>query len=146
MGTLDMQARISQNMITFCMTDFLDRYPNVTVLSHNLGGNIPFEVDRMDHRSMIDRPGEELPSARIRAARVLVDCNSLGSRAIEAAVETYGPNRIVLGTDGTAFGMDWSRKAVADARIDDAEKAAIMHGTAAAVLARVRGSVAAAAE
>jgi hypothetical protein len=28
-GTLDMQARLSQNMITFCLTDFLKSFPNV---------------------------------------------------------------------------------------------------------------------
>ena len=67
-GTLDMQARLSQNMITFCLTDFLKSFPNVTVLSHNLGGNIPFEIERMDHRTMIDLPpGTELPSKKFRA-------------------------------------------------------------------------------
>src|SRR5712692_6710448 len=75
-GTLDMQARLSENMVTFCMTDLLADYPNVTVISHNLGGNIPFEVERMDHRIMVDRPDEPLPSTRFREAPLLVDCNS----------------------------------------------------------------------
>ncbi|MDH7798188.1 MULTISPECIES: amidohydrolase family protein [unclassified Beijerinckia] len=137
-GTLDMQARLSSNMITFCMTDFLKSFPNVTVLSHNLGGNIPFEVDRLDHRSLLDRPQDELPSKRIREASVLVDCNSLGAKAIELAVDCYGVERIVYGSDGTGFGMDWTNKAIADARISDAEKAAILHNNAARALARVR--------
>lgn len=137
-GTLDMQARLSSNMITFCMTDFLKSFPNVTVLSHNLGGNIPFEVDRLDHRSLLDRPQDELPSKRIREASVLVDCNSLGAKAIELAVDCYGVERIVYGSDGTGFGMDWTNKAIADARISDADKAAILHNNAARALARVR--------
>lgn len=145
-GTLDMQARLSSNMITFCMTDFLADYPHVNVLSHNLGGNLPFEVERLDHRILVDRPGDELPSRRIRAARVLVDCNSFGARSIERAVEVYGSDRIVLGSDGTDFGMKWSREAIAEARISEADKRAILDDNAAAALARVRraGSAAAA--
>jgi predicted TIM-barrel fold metal-dependent hydrolase len=133
-GTLDMQARLSSNMITFCMTDFLDDYPNVTVMSHNLGGNIPFEVERLDHRTLVDDPDSPLPSKAIRASRVIVDCNSLGASSIERAVDVYGAHRIVLGTDGTAFGMKWSHDAIAEAKISDADKQAILHGNAAAIV------------
>jgi len=144
-GTLDMQARLSSNMITFCMSDFLDDYPNVTVLSHNLGGNLPFEVERLDHRILVDRPGDELPSRRIHAARVMVDCNSFGARSIERAVEVYGADRIVLGSDGTDFGMKWSRDAIAEAHISEADKNAILDGNAATALARVKRAPASAA-
>jgi predicted TIM-barrel fold metal-dependent hydrolase len=138
-GTLDMQARLSSNMITFCFTDFLATYPNVTVLSHNLGGNIAYELERMDHRTLMDLPaGTELPSKRFRGVRMLVDCNSFGARGIERAVEVFGADKIVLGTDGTEFGMKWSRDAIAQARITPAEKHAILDGNAEAVLARAR--------
>lgn len=145
-GTLDMQARISQNMLTFCMTDFLKAYPNVTVLSHNLGGNIPFEIERLDHRSMLDRPQDELPSKRIREASVLVDCNSLGSKSIELALDAYGDSRIVYGSDGTGFGMEWTNKAIAGARVDDAAKQAILFGNAERALGKAGRVLAAAAE
>lgn len=145
-GTLDMQSRLSSNMLTFCMTDFLKPYPNVTVMSHNLGGNIPFEIDRMDHRTLCDRPGEELPSRRVKAAAVMVDCNSLSARAIELAVQVYGAEKILFGSDGTDFGMDWTQKAIAEARLSDAEKRAILEGNATRILARVNAPVAAAAE
>ena len=145
-GTLDMQSRLSSNMVTFCMTDFLKPYPNVTVMSHNLGGNIPFEIDRMDHRTMCDRPGEELPSKKVKAAHIMVDCNSLSGRAIELAVQVYGADKIVFGSDGTDFGMDWTQKALAEARISEAEKRAIREGNANRILARVNRPVAAAAE
>ncbi len=146
MGTLDMQARISSNMLTFCLTDFLKSYPNLTMMSHNLGGNIQFEVERMDHRTLVDRPQEELPSVRFRAARLLVDCNSLGARSIERAVEVYGADKIVFGSDGTGFGMAWSQKAIAEARIGEAEKQMIRDGNAARALAKVNTRMAAAAE
>lgn len=147
MGTLDMQAKLSQNMITFCLTDYLKAFPNVTVLSHNLGGNIAFEIDRMDHRTMIDLPpGTELPSKRFKSAKVLVDCNSLGARAIELAAEVYGADKIVFGSDGTAFGMGWTQKAIADARISETDRAAIRSNNAAAAIAKVKRPMAQAAE
>jgi len=68
---------------------------------------------------------------------VYVDCNSFGPRAIEAAVALYGAERIVCGTDGSAFGVDWTRKALVDARIGEAAREQILHGNAAAMMARV---------
>ena len=137
-GTLDMQASLSSVMVTLCLTDLLADYPDLSIQVHNLGGNIPFEVERMDHRSMLDTPDEELPSSRFRKARVFVDCNSFGPRAIEAAVELYGADRIVCGTDGSAFGVDWTRKALQDARISADARQQILSRNSTAIMARVR--------
>jgi predicted TIM-barrel fold metal-dependent hydrolase len=136
-GTLDMQASLSSVMVTLCLTEFLAPYPDVTLVVHNLGGNIPYEVERMDHRSLLDTPAEELPSSRFRRAKVFVDCNSFGPRAIEAAVSLYGAERIVCGTDGSAFGVDWTRKALAEAQIGEDAREQILRRNAAALLARV---------
>jgi predicted TIM-barrel fold metal-dependent hydrolase len=139
-GTLDMQASLSSVMVTLCMTDILADYPDTTVVVHNLGGNIPFEIERMDHRCLLDTPEEELPSSRFRKAKVYVDCNSFGAHSIEAAVRLYGAERIVCGTDGTEFGCDWTRKALAEAQIGDEAREQILHGNAAAMLARVKAA------
>jgi predicted TIM-barrel fold metal-dependent hydrolase len=136
-GTLDMQANLSSVMVTLCLTDFLASYPDVAIHVHNLGGNIPYEIERMDHRGLLDTPEEELPSARFRKAKVYVDCNSFGPRAIEAGVRLYGAERILCGTDGTEFGCDWTRKALAEAEIGEAAREEILHRNAAAMLARV---------
>ena len=136
-GTLDMQASLSSVMVTLSLTDLLEPYPDLSIQVHNLGGNIPFEIERMDHRSLLDTPDEELPSSRFRKSKVYVDCNSFGSRAIEAAVSLYGADRIVCGTDGSAFGVDWTRKALADAQIGEEAREQILHGNATAIMARV---------
>jgi predicted TIM-barrel fold metal-dependent hydrolase len=135
-GTLDMQACLSSAMVTFCLTDYLAPYPDATVYLHNLGGNIPYEVERMDHRCLLDTPQEELPSARFRRAKAFVDCNSFGPRAIEAAVALYGAERVVCGTDGTEFGVDWTQKALSEAQIGDDAREKILHRNAAALLSR----------
>jgi predicted TIM-barrel fold metal-dependent hydrolase len=133
-GTLDMQASLSSVMVTLSLTDYLAPYPDAVIHVHNLGGNLPYEVERMDHRSLLDTPDEELPSARIRRSRVYVDCNSFGPRAIEAAVRLYGPDRIVCGTDGTEFGCEWTTKAIAEAEIGEDARHQILHRNAAAML------------
>src|SRR5947209_6759119 len=136
-GTLDMQASLSSVMVTLCLTEYLADYPDAMIHVHNLGGNIPYEIERMDHRCLLDTPTEELPSSRVRKTKVYVDCNSFGRRAIEAAVSLYGAERIVCGTDGTEFGCDWTKKALADAQIGEEAREQILHGNAAAMLARV---------
>ena len=141
-GTLDMQASLSSAMVTLCLTDLLADYPDATLCVHNLGGNLPYEVERMDHRCLLDTPDEELPSARFRRAKVYVDCNSFGPRAIEAAVRLYGADRIVCGTDGTEFGCDWTTNALKEAEIGDEAREQILHKNAAAMLARAAQSAA----
>jgi len=69
---------------------------------------------------------------------VLVDCNSFGPRAIEAAVRLYGANRIVCGTDGSEFGVDWTRDALAQADIGVEAREQILHRNAAGLIGRVR--------
>ena len=137
MGTLDMQASLSANMVTMGMTDYLDDYPDVRIHIHNLGGNIPFEIERMDHRSLLDTPDEELPSKRFTNPNLFVDCNSFGPHSIEMGVRLYGAEKILFGTDGTAFGSDWSNKAIAEADIGQDARDAILYGNAARVLSDV---------
>ena len=50
----------------------------------------------------------------------------------------FGAERIVCGTDGTEFGCDWTRKALADAQIGEDAREQILHRNAAAMLARVQ--------
>jgi predicted TIM-barrel fold metal-dependent hydrolase len=143
-GTLDMQASLSSVMVTLSLTDTLADYPNAMICVHNLGGNLPYEVERMDHRCLLDTPDEELPSSRFRKAKVYVDCNSFGPKAIEAAVRLYGAERIVCGTDGTEFGCDWTRNALQEAEIGEDAREQILHRNAAAMLARAARTVPAA--
>ena len=107
------------------------------MLVHNLGGNIPYEIERMDHRSLLDTANEELPSSRFRRAKVYVDCNSFGPGAFEAAVRLYGAERIVCGTDGTEFGCEWTNKALAEAEIGEDARAKILDRNAAAMMSRL---------
>lgn len=136
-GTLDMQANLSSCSVTLTMTDLLDDYPDAQIHIHNLGGNLAFEVERLDHRSLLDTPDEPLPSARLRKPNLWFDCNSFGPGAIDLGVAAFGADRIVLGTDGTEFGCEWSAKALADAALTDAERRMILHDNAASMLSHL---------
>lgn len=141
MGTLDMQASLSSNMVTFCFTDYLDAFPNVNIHVQNLGGNIPYELERMDHRCLLDTPNEELPSTRVDKPNLYVDCNSFGRIAIEAGVAAYGEERILFGTDGSGFGCEWSKKAIAESNIGEDARQAILYKNAAQLLSSHLDSV-----
>jgi len=136
-SSLETQSSLSSIAVTLNMTDILDAFPDITVQIHNLGGNLPMEISRMDHMFLFRGTGDSLPSTRF--TRTLVDCNSMGAQAIELGVALYGAERIMFGTDGSDFGADWSNRAIADARIEDWEKDAILEGTAARLLARHDG-------
>ena len=135
--TLDQQASLTSNMVTLCMTDILEPYPDVIIQVHNHGGNMSIEIERMDHCSMVDTPDAELPSQRLARSKVYLDCNSIGPRAIEAGIRAFGSGRILFGTDGSAFGTEWSIKALNDAKIGDEARQNILYRNAAAVLAHL---------
>jgi predicted TIM-barrel fold metal-dependent hydrolase len=134
LGTIDMQSSLSSNMVTLTFTDFLDRFPEAYVHIHNLGGNLPFEVERMDHRRYMDTPNLPLPSQRVKKPNLYVDCNSFGSKAIELGADLYGAEKIMFATDGTDFSTEWSIKAIDEARISPTAKRQILHENATRVL------------
>lgn len=134
MGTLDMQASLSACTVTLTMAGIADDYPEARFQIHNLGGNIAFEAERLDHRSLLDTPEEDLPSTRLRKPNLWFDCNSFGAKSIEMAAALYGVDRIVYATDGTAFGCIWTNRALAEAGFSDAEREMIRRGNAMAML------------
>ena len=56
---LETQARLSEVMMTLNFSDYLNPYPAVTVQIANLGGTIPFLLERMDEVTR-ERPGVPL--------------------------------------------------------------------------------------
>lgn len=136
--TLETQGALSQIMVTLCMSDILDDYPNLSVQVHNLGGNLPLEISRMDHLHLFKGKPDPLPSTRCR--RVHVDCNSYGADALELGVKLYGADRIMFGTDGSDFGTQWSFDAIRDARITDEERDLILNGTARTIIDRAKAA------
>jgi predicted TIM-barrel fold metal-dependent hydrolase len=61
---------------------------------------------------------------------VHVDISSLGPRSLELAHALFGPERLLFGSDCPIFSTRQSLEAVALAAIDDAARAALLHGNA----------------
>lgn len=129
---LDVQASVAHATATLLFSDFLDDYSKVTVHMANLGGTLPMVIERMEHVAETRGIKGDRPMSRTK--RLHVDCSSLGARALELAVSIFGADHIVMGTDCPIFSTDWTLAAIRDARIDDADRQAILHENAARLL------------
>lgn len=132
---LNLQASISQMGITLLFGSLLDDYPNVTVQLVNLGGTLPFIIERLEAIALSRPPYEPFPRERLR--RLYYDCASLGPRALETAVRVIGADRIMLGTDYPIFTPTAVLETIEQAQISPAEREMVRSGTARALLARL---------
>ena len=127
-----LQAQASQMVLTLVLSDLLDMYPRIRFQIINLGGTIPFILQRMESIARHRSPDQPFPVARLR--RLWFDCASMGPRALEIAVATYGADRIMLGTDWPIFRDPPHETTLAPARLAPEDRAAVSHGTARALL------------
>jgi len=131
--TVDIQNRMTEVMVTLALTDFLDAFPSVPVQVANLGGSLPFVIERMDHVYALRHPDAAAPSRSLRP--LYVDAASLGPRAIALAAEVYGADRVLFGSDAPIFDDARCLDAVRQARLSPAERDLIAGGNAAGMLA-----------
>ena len=131
--TVDIQNRMTEVMVTLALTDFLDPYPSVPVQVANLGGTLPFVIERMDHVYALRHPDQPAPSRSLRP--LYVDAASLGPRAIALAAEVYGADRVLFGSDSPIFDDARCLDAARQARLTPAERAQVAGGNAERMLA-----------
>lgn len=137
MSALALQASLSQMGLTAIMAGLAETYPHVTFQLVNLGGTLPFVLERMEAVALSRPPHAPFPRESLRG--LVYDCASLGPRALELAVHVFGADRIMLGSDYPIFSPDPVRDAVEAAAISDRDRRHILSGTASAVLDRVMG-------
>lgn len=134
-SALDLQASLSHMALTLLAGGFPRTYRNVTFQVVNLGGTLPFIVERMD---LIAATRGIDPIATRDGLRTLVyDGASLGPRALLLAAEVVGADRLMLGSDYPIFPIPPMATAIAEARLTREERAAIRSGTARRVLDRL---------
>jgi predicted TIM-barrel fold metal-dependent hydrolase len=100
-GVLDIQNGLTAAALTFEFTDFLDAYPAVTVHLANLGGNLAFLTERIEHGAARYNLTERHVDGSLK--RIYVDTASFGPRAIEFATNTFGEDRVLFGSDAPFF-------------------------------------------
>lgn len=128
LSAVDLQSGASQVALTVILSDMLDSYPNITFQIVNLGGTLPFIIERIESIARHRNPDAPFPTERLR--RLWYDCASLGPRALEAAVKVLGADRIMLGSDYPIFKDDPYTHAVAPADLTEAEKEQVAWKTA----------------
>ncbi|MBS1890338.1 MAG: amidohydrolase [Actinobacteria bacterium] len=81
--------------------DVLPTHPRMRVLLVHCGGCVPDLVPRWDHGVATDRPGleplTEPPSEAVR--RFFVDCLVHDPGAVDRAIDVFGEDKLVLGSD-----------------------------------------------
>lgn len=133
-SVLGVQAAISEAMLTLCLTDCLDPYPDMTVQVANLGGNLAWLAERMNHLQQRRVPDAQSPSQRL--SRVYVDTATFGPLAIDLAARVFGADRLLFGTDAPIFGREHSRNGLEGSRA-----ASIVFDTSLRLLTRHRSSL-----
>ncbi|MBA3504354.1 MAG: amidohydrolase family protein [Betaproteobacteria bacterium] len=98
---LNAQQQLSEVMMTLCGTSLLDDYPRLTVHVANLGGSMPFLLERV--RAVMRDDPDSGAEPRWTMERLTVDSASFGPQAIALARRTMGTRSVVLGTDMPAF-------------------------------------------
>jgi aminocarboxymuconate-semialdehyde decarboxylase len=136
-SVLNLQASLSHMGMTVLSGALAEAYPNITFQLVNLGGTLPFVLERLEAVALSRPPHTAFPRETLRG--MVYDCASLGPRALELAVRVFGADRIMLGTDYPIFTPDQVRDTINAAALSDHDRALILHGTARVVLERLTG-------
>lgn len=131
-SVLNLQASLSHMAMTVLGEELAARFPRITFQLVNLGGTLPFILERLEAVALSRPPHAPFPRASLRG--MVYDCASLGPRALELAVRVFGADRVMLGTDYPIFTPDAVRDTVEAAELTPEEKRLVLHGTAERVL------------
>jgi len=126
-----MHAMVSHALVAARMiqSGLLDRIPDLVLIVTHLGGILPFLIDRLDSRAA--GPALHAPSHYLRH-RILVDaCSYPAGPALRCALETIGPDRIVLGSDWPSRPIAPALAAIRGLALPPEVEAGILGGTAA---------------
>ena len=117
------EYELSQAMLQMVQAGLLRDYPQLKVIVHHAGGMAPFFAGRIDRILPADQAAD--------MRRFYVDTAILGNpRALDLAVDFYGADHVVFGTDAPlgilpAGATAEIQAAIADMHVDDAVRQAI---------------------
>ena len=134
-SVLNLQASLAHMAMTVLSAGLCEAFPRITFQLVNLGGTIPFVLERLEAVALSRPPHAPFPREALRG--LVYDCASLGPRALELAVRVFGADRVMMGTDYPIFTPDQVRDTVEAADLSDTDKAMILSGTAARVLEQI---------
>lgn len=119
------------------------RYPRIRVIVPHLGGTLPFLMGRIGHHTAAERRRAGQPAVQFEGTlrdnlrRLWYDTVNHEPTALHCACAVFGTDRLLLGTDFPYAVGDRFRhctRYIAEAGLPPAETAAILGGTAQALL------------
>lgn len=108
-----------------------DRHPELKLLLPHVGSTIPYLLGRFDYEFElmgIDLPFPGKPSEHLR--RLYLDCVCESPAALRLAVETFGADRIMFGSDEPFWTAERAEQTLAAAGLSPDDVESIRHGTA----------------
>lgn len=87
----------SMALLELLQTGFTQRFPRIKTIVPHLGGTLPFLIQRLDHMAQRYMPGKGVPREVLRA--FWYDTVNGYPPSLKLAVELYGLDKIVFGTD-----------------------------------------------
>lgn len=117
LGLLESVARIHDvalSLAAFVLAGWLDRHPGLVVIASGTGATLPLLGRKLDAAAALARPNPayagpaHLRESRTRPSvalrRLHVDTGNADPVAIAAAIEFFGPERVLFGTDSPPSG------------------------------------------
>lgn len=126
-----LHAMVSHALVAARMiqSGLLDRVERLELILTHLGGVLPFLIDRLDSRAR--GPALHPPSHYLRN-RIFVDaCGYPAGPALRCAIETFGAQRVMIGSDWPSRPIAPALEAIAGLDLAEADRRAILGGTAA---------------
>jgi aminocarboxymuconate-semialdehyde decarboxylase len=129
-SSLGAMTSTSLSGLRIILSGLLDRVADLDLVIPHLGGTIPYLTQRvMDLNGRGDAEHDLLHYLR---NRIWTDSCSYWHPALRCAIDTFGPDRIMLGSDYPfRGGLDVCTRDIESAGLDDSTRDAILAGTAA---------------
>jgi len=124
----------SMAILELLQTGFTQRFPRIRTIVPHLGGTLPFIIQRLDHMAQRYMPGKGVPRDEMR--KFWYDTVNAYPPSLRLAIETFGIDRVVFGTDWPFWKGDAHQLAadyLAQAGLTPEEIAAIDSGNARAL-------------
>jgi len=87
----------SMAILELLQAGFTQRFPRIKTIVPHLGGTLPFLMQRLDHMAGRYMPGKGVPREELR--KLWFDTVNGHPPSLRLAIETFGLERIVFGTD-----------------------------------------------
>lgn len=133
---VDVQNNVAQIMLSLLFSPHLKEFDRVSLQVANLGGNLPYVLERIEHT--FHRRGLALPQLSQFRCPIYVDCASLGPRAVRLAVAVYGLNRVVMGSDSPIFSPDYTLEALRNPLLSVEIREAVLSKNGEQIIKKIR--------